>query len=63
VSAGIRKVNVNTELRGAYLAATREGLPGALDGLRLAGLHEAQTAAVRKVAAEKLDLLAGEGGS
>jgi tagatose 1,6-diphosphate aldolase GatY/KbaY len=60
VQAGIRKANVNTELRGAYLAATRAGLDTAEDGLRVLALHDAQVEAVRGVADSKLDLLEGD---
>jgi ketose-bisphosphate aldolase len=59
VGAGIRKVNANTELREAYLRATSEGLEGALDGLRLAELHHAQSSAVRAVVEAKIDALRG----
>ena len=59
--AGIAKVNVNTELRQAYLAATGETLPQALPGARVAALHAAQTEAVRRVVDEKLAILAGGG--
>lgn len=59
VVSGIRKMNANTELRQAYLAATRERLEDSLDGLRLGGLHDAQSAAVRAVADEKLEALLG----
>jgi ketose-bisphosphate aldolase len=55
VGGGVRKVNVNTELRGAYLDATTATLPEAIPGLRLMALHEAQSVAVRRVAAAKLD--------
>jgi tagatose 1,6-diphosphate aldolase GatY/KbaY len=61
VKAGIRKANVNTELRAAYLAATRDGLDAADDGLRVLALHDAQVKAVRGVAESKLDLLEGDG--
>ena len=54
VADGIRKVNVNTELRAAYLDATTVNLPAVAGGLRLLALHDAQTAAVRAVAAAKL---------
>lgn len=57
VATGIRKVNFNTELRAAYLETTREEIGTALSGLRLMHLHEAQGAAVRRVAADKLALL------
>jgi fructose/tagatose bisphosphate aldolase len=61
VKAGIRKANVNTELRAAYLAATRDGLDAAHDGLRVLALHDAQVKAVRCVAESKIDLLEGDG--
>jgi tagatose 1,6-diphosphate aldolase GatY/KbaY len=54
ITAGVAKINVNTELRQAYLEATAEALAAALDGSRLAALHAAQIAAVRDVAAAKL---------
>jgi tagatose 1,6-diphosphate aldolase GatY/KbaY len=57
VAAGIRKFNVNTELRQAYLARTAVELPDALDGARLLDLHRAQREAVESVAGEKLALL------
>jgi tagatose 1,6-diphosphate aldolase GatY/KbaY len=57
VAAGIAKVNVNTELRQAYLARTASKLPSALEGARLLALHEAQIEAVEAVAGEKLAVL------
>jgi ketose-bisphosphate aldolase len=54
IGLGIAKINVNTELRTAYLGATRGGLDQALDGSRLAALHAAQVAAVEEVVAGKL---------
>lgn len=56
IAAGIRKLNVNTELREAYLAATAAALPGVRAGARLADLHDAQVAAVEAVAREKMEL-------
>jgi ketose-bisphosphate aldolase len=61
VAAGIRKVNANTELREAYLNATRDGLDEALDGLALMKLHHSQSSAVRAVVETKLDALGGTG--
>lgn len=55
VAGGVRKVNVNTELRAAYLDATATTLPEVIDGLRLMALHDAQSAAVQEVAGAKLD--------
>jgi tagatose 1,6-diphosphate aldolase GatY/KbaY len=60
IDAGIAKVNVNTELRQAYLASTAEALPAALPGARVAALHAAQTKAVVQVVDAKLDVLRGE---
>jgi ketose-bisphosphate aldolase len=57
VGTGIRKVNANTELREAYLNATRDGLDAALDGFGLMDLHHAQSSAVRAVVEEKVDAL------
>ncbi len=54
VGLGIRKVNVNTELREAYLAATADALPARADGLRVLALHHAQTAAVHQLVDEKI---------
>jgi tagatose 1,6-diphosphate aldolase GatY/KbaY len=54
IRMGIGKVNVNTELRHAYLAATRAHIDGVLEGARLAALHEEQTRQVQSGAAEIL---------
>jgi ketose-bisphosphate aldolase len=54
IAAGVAKINVNTELRQAYLAATSEMIAVALEGSRLAALHAAQVAAVADVVALKL---------
>src|SRR5207244_4241876 len=35
INAGIAKINVNTELRTAYLTATEDALPSVLEGGRL----------------------------
>jgi ketose-bisphosphate aldolase len=61
VASGVRKVNVNTELREAYLTATREHLDDAADGLRVMVLHEAQAAAVSAAVDRKLDAFSGAG--
>jgi tagatose 1,6-diphosphate aldolase GatY/KbaY len=61
ISLGIRKVNVNTELREAYLAATTGGLEGALSGARVLELNAAQTEATAQVAAAKLAVAAAAG--
>jgi tagatose 1,6-diphosphate aldolase GatY/KbaY len=57
VAAGITKVNVNTELRRAYLARTQRELPVALDGARLLALHTKQMKAVQAAAAEKFAIV------
>jgi tagatose 1,6-diphosphate aldolase GatY/KbaY len=54
IRAGVAKVNVNTELRAAYLAATDATIGSVLEGSRLNGLHAAQAAAVEQVVAGKL---------
>jgi ketose-bisphosphate aldolase len=61
ISIGVAKINVNTELRDAYLAASELHLQEALDGSRLLGLHGRQRAAVGEVAARKLALYNGTG--
>jgi tagatose 1,6-diphosphate aldolase GatY/KbaY len=62
VGAGIRKVNVNTELRAAYLLATQAALPAVRDGLQVMAMHDAQTRAVRSAVDRKHDLLGGSDG-
>jgi tagatose 1,6-diphosphate aldolase GatY/KbaY len=57
IELGVRKVNVNTELREAYLAATAERLEGARVGARVLELNRAQATAVADVVARKLELL------
>jgi ketose-bisphosphate aldolase len=56
IRAGVAKVNVNTELREAYLAATADGIGDALPGARVLELHARQSAAVEEVVAAKLRL-------
>jgi hypothetical protein len=51
---GIAKVNVNTELREAYLAATQRRRPGLLAGARVMDLHRVQSDAVADVVTAKL---------
>lgn len=57
VSLGISKVNVNAEIREAYLARLSERLPETLGGLKLLDLEQAVIDAVGAVVREKLDLL------
>jgi ketose-bisphosphate aldolase len=54
IALGVAKVNVNAELRDAYLTATDRDIDRARDGLRLLELHERQREAVKAVAAAKL---------
>ena len=54
IAAGVAKINVNTDLRGAYLSATADAIGRALDGSRLGALHAAQVAAVGEVVGAKL---------
>ena len=54
ITAGVAKVNVNTELRQAYLAASERTIGSVLDGSRLNALHAAQVAAVEEVITMKL---------
>lgn len=56
VAVGIRKLNVNTELREAYLEATAQLLPEVRAGARLAELHDAQAGAVEAVARRTIEL-------
>lgn len=57
IAAGIAKVNLNTELRQAYLARTERELPVALDGSRLLALHTKQMKAVEAAAAERFAIV------
>ena len=61
IASGITKVNVNTALREAYLAATAAAVPDVQDGLNVLALHERQTHAVHAVAAETLASFVPEG--
>jgi ketose-bisphosphate aldolase len=59
IALGVAKINVNTELREAYLAASERHMHEALNGSRLFDLHERQREAVRGVVARKLVLYSG----
>jgi ketose-bisphosphate aldolase len=63
ISLGVSKVNVNTELREAYLAASARHLSAVRDGARLLELHARQRAAVEAVAAVKLAGYNADGGT
>lgn len=56
VALGLRKINVNTELREAYLRATAASMDGLLETAAVGALHSAQTRAVADVVAAKVVL-------
>jgi ketose-bisphosphate aldolase len=58
IELGISKVNVNLELREAYMRATERFLERTLEGYDMLELHDRQMAAVEAAAAAKIDLLA-----
>ena len=60
VSAGIAKVNVNTELREAYLEETARELPAVREGSNLLALHRRQSAASQALVARSLRLYGGD---
>lgn len=59
VSMGIRKVNVNTELRDRWFEVLEARTPELRGGSNLMALGEAVTEAVREVVAAKLEVLGG----
>ncbi len=61
VSAGIRKVNVNTELRERWFEILAERVEALRPGAQLLALNEELIAALARVAAAKLELLSGDG--
>jgi ketose-bisphosphate aldolase len=61
IAAGVAKINVNTDLREAYLAATEAAIGTVLEGSRLNSLHAAQTDAVAEIAGAKLRAFATGG--
>ena len=60
LEAGIAKVNFNTELRQAYIAATADTLAAATRGAQLNLLHAEQARAVAGVVGQKMDVLGGK---
>ncbi len=58
IGSGIAKVNVNTELRERYLAATAGQLASVTEGSRVLELNLAQADAISEVVAGKLDVFA-----
>ncbi len=57
ISLGVRKVNVNTEFREAYLSVSEEWLDRVRAGARVLELNQAQIAGIADVAGRKLDVL------
>jgi ketose-bisphosphate aldolase len=57
VSAGVVKVNINAELRRAYVLSLQSAVPGAGDNIR--SLQEQAIRAMRELARDKITLLAG----
>jgi tagatose 1,6-diphosphate aldolase GatY/KbaY len=62
IELGVRKFNVNTEVREAYLAALKDAL-GAPKPPDLIELMEGAVAAMRDVVVEKLRLFGSNGGA
>jgi ketose-bisphosphate aldolase len=62
VALGVAKVNVNTELREVYLAATAQRLGSARVGWRVLDVNRAQADAVAEAVAAKLRTLAPQEG-
>ena len=58
IGLGVAKVNVNTELRDAYLSATAEAVDGLRESAAVVELHRLQTDAVASVVVAKLELFA-----
>ncbi len=58
IELGVTKVNVNLELRQAYMLATEQALERSLEGFDMLELHDRQAAAVEAVAAAKMDVFA-----
>ena len=56
IASGVRKVNVNTDLRRAYIEATVAAAPETRDGWRLLALHRRQREALSAVVRQKLAL-------
>ena len=61
IELGIRKMNVNTELRGALLDAFSLALPEAQNGYNVMELFSAGEAAVQDLVEEKIALFGGAG--
>jgi tagatose 1,6-diphosphate aldolase GatY/KbaY len=60
VALGVAKVNVNTELREAYLTATAERLGPAREGWNVLDVNRAQADAIAEAVMQKLTLLEPE---
>jgi ketose-bisphosphate aldolase len=59
IELGVSKVNVNLELRQAYMQATEQALAPGLGGYDMVELHDRQMAAVEAVAGSKMDTFGG----
>lgn len=56
IQCGIRKINVNTELRSLYLEIATEQLPRVLPSMNLLALHNAQIAVLTQVVEAKMQV-------
>lgn len=56
ITHGVRKINVNTEIRGHFSAALHEHLPKTSDSLNLIGLMSPAIEAMTQAAKEKINL-------
>lgn len=59
IELGITKVNVNLELRRAYMDASAQTLASASEGYDMLELHDRQVTAVEAVAGAKIEIFAG----
>lgn len=59
ISLGVSKVNVNLELREAYICATEASVEETLEGYDMLKLHDKQMGAVENAAAAKIELFVG----
>jgi ketose-bisphosphate aldolase len=59
IELGISKVNVNLELRQAYIRATAEFIDSESEGFDMLQLHDRQVRAIEAIAGAKLDTFSG----
>jgi len=59
IELGVTKVNVNLELRQAYMLATEQVLERSMEGYDMLELHDCQVAAIEAVAGEKIEVFGG----